>query len=87
MNAIQLLLAALADLARSRGQDDLAEYIELAGTIAAATSDDKAQFAALTAEIQAMVAEGRGPTGEEITTVRARRQELSAQIRGLGGAP
>lgn len=87
MKPIQLLLAALADLARAKGQDDLAEYLDLAGTITAATADDKAKFAELTAEIQAMVAEGRGPTVDEINTVRARRAELSAQIRALGDTP
>jgi hypothetical protein len=83
MTPIQLLLAALADLARSKGQDDIAEYLDLAGTITAATRDDKEQFAALTAEIQAMVAEGRGPTESELTTVRNRRAELSTLIREL----
>jgi hypothetical protein len=83
MKPIQLLLATLADLARARGSDDLAEYLDLAATITAATSDDKEKFAALTAEIQAMVTEGRGPTEAELTTVRERRAELSKKIREL----
>lgn len=83
---IQLLLAALADFARERGQDDIAQYIDLAVVIHKAVGDDKAQFAALTAEIQAMVAEGRGPNEAELKTVRERRSELSEQIRALPGS-
>ena len=83
MSPIQLLLSTLADLARARGADDLAEYLELASVTAGATKDDKAAFAKLTAEIQTMVSEGRGPTTDELTTVRSRRDELSKKIRGL----
>jgi len=70
-------------LARGRGYDDIAEYLDLAAVTVAATKDDKAAFALLTSEIEAMVAAGRGPTSEELSTVRARRDALSAQIRAL----
>jgi len=83
MSPIQLLLATLADLARSKGAIEVAEYLELASVTAGATKDDKAAFATLTAEIQAMVSEGRGPTAVELTTVRSRRDELSKKIRNL----
>lgn len=81
---IQLLLAALADFARSRGQEDLAQYLELAAVTHRAVGDDKAKFAELTEEIKLMVAEDRGPTEAERTAVRTRRRELSEQIRALG---
>jgi hypothetical protein len=84
MTPIQLLLSALADFARNRKYDDIAEYLDLAGTISKATADDRAKFEALTAEIQAMVGEGRGPNEDERETVRSRRRELSEQIQGLG---
>jgi hypothetical protein len=83
MTPIQLVLAALADFARGRGQDDIAGYLDLIGTIAEATKDDKEKFAELTAEIQAMVDAGRDPTPEERQSVRDRRKELSDQIRDL----
>lgn len=80
---IHLLLMALADFARERGQDDLAEYLDLAAVTHSAVGDDKEKFAELTAEIQAMVAEGRGPNQTERDAVRARRKELSDQIQAL----
>lgn len=86
MTPLQTLLAALADLARSNGQDDLAEYLDLSGVIIGATKDDREQLAALTVEIQAMVNEGRGPTEAERVSVRDRRRQLSEQIRALGEA-
>jgi len=84
LQPIQLLLTTLAQYARSRNQDNIAEYLELAAVTAAAAGDDKEKFAALTAEIQAMVALGRDPTEDERSIVRKRREELSAQIRALG---
>lgn len=85
MNPIQLLLTSLADFARNRNYDDIAEYLDLAVVISKATADDKEKFAELTAEIQAMVAEGRGPNQTERDAVRARREELSDQIQALTG--
>jgi len=83
MSPVQMLLATLADLARSRGAEDLAEYLDLAGVTAGATQDDKAAFAKLTAEIQTMIDADRDPTPEELTSVRDRRAELSKKIRDL----
>lgn len=84
---IQLLLAALADFARGRGQDDLAEYLDLAVVTHQAVGDDKEKLAELAAEIRAMIADGlRGPSDAELQAVRDRRRELSEQIRALPGS-
>ncbi len=85
MTPIQLLLSALADFARGRKYDDVAEYLDLAVVISKATQDDKAKFAELTAEIQSMVDAGRGPSDTEREAVRSRRDELSSQIQALSG--
>lgn len=83
MTPLQKLLNALAVFARVRKSDDLAEYLELASVVAGAVSDDKAQFAALTAEILDKAATQTPLTDTERQAVKDRRHELAAQIAAL----
>ena len=87
MTAIQRLLHAFSLLAAFADKDTLADYLQLASVIAGAVSDDREKFAEITAEIEAMVAAGRGPTLAERDAVRARRHELAQQIADLGKTP
>jgi hypothetical protein len=85
---LQLLLAAIAALARNRGESDIAEYLELGGKLAIGfmegRAEVKAEVAQLRTDVEAMVAAGRDPSPAERAAVRDRRHELSQAIQALG---
>jgi len=82
---ITAILNVIGTILEARGQDDLGEYAKLAATLLEQGDNANDELASLTAEITAMVQEGRNPTVSEIETVRARRAALSAAIQNPGG--
>ncbi len=83
--AIISLLNVLGGILGARGHDDLGEYALLAASLVREGDDAHAELVALTAEIEAMVAEGRDPTPEEMAAASTRRQELSDAIQAGAG--
>jgi hypothetical protein len=88
---LQLLLAAIAALLRSREQRDVADYLELSGTLFTRFQQGRTEVAAemeaLRLEIEDMVRAGRGPSPGERQAVSDRRAELSRQIQDLDDPP
>jgi hypothetical protein len=83
MTPLQKLLNALAIFARVRKLDDFAEYLELATVVTGAVSDDKQQFADLTAEILVKAQTATPLTDAERQAVCNRRHLLAAEIAAL----
>jgi hypothetical protein len=75
--AIQLLLTTLGAILQKRGQEDLADYLELAGSLIRIGTNGLDELEALTQEIQAMADAGLEPTAEQRAKVVARRTELA----------
>lgn len=77
------LLASVASVLALRGQGDLAEVVRLVSLLLRETGDASNELDKLTAKLETMVAEGRGPTPEEAAVVRAKREALSSEIRNV----
>lgn len=75
------LLVAVAGVLAKRNQSDLAEYVNLAAALLRESGDAATKMEAVVQQLQVMVAEGRGPTPEELEAVRAERQALSSRIQ------
>lgn len=87
MEALLLLFSLFADLARTRGRKSLAEGIELARDLAAAGKEGSEEFRKLCDDLRAKVEAGQDPTPEEMSALRTRRAELSAELRAMQQAP
>jgi hypothetical protein len=85
--AIRLLLTTISAILTARGEDRLADYIDLAETLIREGSDAADELRELTLQIQTMVAEDRGPTDDELADVRTRRDALVAQLDAARGDP
>lgn len=85
--AIRLLLTTISAILTARGEDRLADYIDLAETLIREGSDAANELRELTLQIQTMVAEDRGPTDDELADVRTRRDALVAQLDAARNDP
>lgn len=83
--AIISLLNVLGGILTARGETKLGEYAKLAASLVREGDDATDEFKALTAELEAMVQEGRDPTDDEAAAVSMRRGELSAAIQAGAG--
>jgi len=83
LGSVVNLLGSVAAVMAIRGQGDTAELVRLVAVLVGKGSQSSAELDALADKIEVMVAEGRGPTEEEIAAVRERRKTLITEIENI----